>query len=60
MTHARQQIATKECTSAKEGKQVDVSKTNPGHVEKARCVVGEKNCLLGTKPKGSTLVLLRE
>jgi len=39
MTHARQQIATKECTRAKEGKQADISKTSPGHVEKARCVV---------------------
>jgi len=39
MTHARQQIATKECTRAKEGKQADISKTSPGRVEKARCVV---------------------
>ena len=39
MTHARQQIATKECTRATEGKQVDIIKTRPGHVEKARCVV---------------------
>ena len=39
MTHARQQIATKECTRTKEGKQTDISKTSPGSVEKARCVV---------------------
>ena len=39
MTHARQQITTKECTRAEEGRQADIGKTSPGRDDKARCVV---------------------
>jgi len=39
MTHARQQITTKECTRAKKGRPADISKISPGSVDKARCVV---------------------
>ena len=39
MTHARQQITTKECTKAKVGRQANMSKTSSGRVEKAGCVV---------------------
>ena len=39
MTHARQQITTKECTRAKKGRQADISKTSRGGVDKAGCVV---------------------
>ena len=39
MTHARQQITTKEYTRAKKGRPADISKTSPGCVDKARCVV---------------------
>ena len=34
MTHARQQITTKECTRAKKGRQADISKTSRGSVDK--------------------------
>ena len=39
MTHARQQITTKECTRAREGRQADIRKTSPGRVDKTGCVV---------------------
>jgi len=39
MNCARQQITNKECTRAKKGRQVDISKTSPGRVDKAGSVV---------------------
>ena len=39
MNRARQQITNKECTRTEKGRQVDISKTSPGGVDKAGCVV---------------------
>ena len=39
MNSARQQITKREWTRVREGKQADMSKTSPGRVDKAGCVV---------------------
>ena len=44
MTHARQEITTKECTRAKKGRPTDISKISPGSVDKAWCAKGVVCC----------------